>query len=199
MEFYTYLWLREDGTPYYVGKGSGDRAYRSHRRGNRPTVRPPLFRDRVILQEWPCEKDSLIAEIFLISFYGRKDTNTGCLRNLTDGGEGVTGRPPLSLDARQRISKSRIGKPTRFGTLTEETKRKISLSLTGKKRSVESIRKQSESRRGIRLSKEHKDAISRANKGRIFSEEHRKRIGITSVGRFARDARGRLVAWGVVV
>jgi len=27
VEFYTYLWLREDGTPYYVGKGCGKRAF----------------------------------------------------------------------------------------------------------------------------------------------------------------------------
>lgn len=81
MTYYTYLWLRDDGTPYYVGKGKGDRAFR---KGS-----PPV--DRIILQEWPSEEDAFAAERFLIAFYGRKDNGTGILRNLSDGGEGPGG------------------------------------------------------------------------------------------------------------
>ena len=80
-QFYTYLWLREDGTPYYAGKGMGIRAYRKHRMGNAPPV------ERVIVQEFETEQDAFFAEIFLIAAYGREDQGTGCLLNLTDGGD----------------------------------------------------------------------------------------------------------------
>jgi hypothetical protein len=80
--FYTYLWLREDGTPYYVGKGSGNRAYSKHKRhGNAPSL------DRIVLYITKDEQDAFDTEISLIWYYGRKDLGLGCLRNLTDGGE----------------------------------------------------------------------------------------------------------------
>ena len=78
---YTYVWLREDGTPYYVGKGKDYRAYNKHRVGNAP----PL--GRIVFYIAKDETDALETEMSLIWYYGRKDTGTGCLRNRTDGGE----------------------------------------------------------------------------------------------------------------
>jgi len=96
--FYTYLWLREDGTPYYVGKGKGSRAFvkESHRQS------PPKDLNLIITQSWSSEDDAFEAETFLINFYGRKDIGTGVLRNLTNGGEGKCGWVP-SLETRLKI------------------------------------------------------------------------------------------------
>jgi hypothetical protein len=75
------MWLRENGTPYYVGKGSGDRACAWHKRmGNAP-------KGRVIAYIALDESDAFETEKLLIWYYGRKDLGTGCLRNLSDGGE----------------------------------------------------------------------------------------------------------------
>lgn len=102
--FYTYLWLREDGTPYYVGKGNDRRAYR---RGCPP-------HDRILIQPHPSEQDAFAAEVFFISYYGRKDVGTGCLRNLTDGGEGNSGRL-FSETHRIRLRQSKIGNRNSIG------------------------------------------------------------------------------------
>jgi hypothetical protein len=113
--FYTYLWLREDGTPYYVGKGRGDRAFTK----NNHRFQPPPNSDLILVQEYPDETSAFVAEQFFISFYGRKDQGTGCLRNLTDGGEGASG------------TIRRKG-----WHHTEEAKRRIVLSLLNNKRGV---------------------------------------------------------------
>jgi hypothetical protein len=84
--FYTYAWLRENGTPYYVGKGKGNRAYSRRRKGCPP-------RERVlILKQNLTEEEALKHEIYMIYVLGRKDQNEkGILINLTNGGEGTSG------------------------------------------------------------------------------------------------------------
>lgn len=81
--YYVYLYLREDRTPYYVGKGIGRRCYKPHIRGG-ANICPP--KDRiVIVKEFENEEESYEYEKWLISFYGRKGDG-GILINLRDGG-----------------------------------------------------------------------------------------------------------------
>lgn len=87
-EFYVYIYLREDETPYYVGKGQGRRAFKnSGRRMKKPSDETKI----VFHSENLTEDEAFVLERELIKKYGRKDNGTGILRNLTDGGEGTSG------------------------------------------------------------------------------------------------------------
>jgi hypothetical protein len=87
--FYTYAFLRKDGTPYYVGKGQGNRAFQKYGRKGAPT---PADKSRIIfLKTGLTEKEAFKHEKYMIAVLGRKDLGTGILRNLTDGGEGPSG------------------------------------------------------------------------------------------------------------
>lgn len=116
--FYTYAWLRRDGTPYYIGKGTNKRAYtRSDRRYNR---RPPKDESRIlILKQNLSEKEAFKHERYMIAVFGRKNNGTGILINLTDGGEGVSGLV-VGEETRRKMSKVRKGR-----ILSEEHKKKV--------------------------------------------------------------------------
>lgn len=86
--FYVYFYLREDLTPYYVGKGRNYRCYNFHR----DTLPVPKDRKYIFkVKENLTEFEAFTWEIYYIKLYGRKDLGTGILKNLTDGGEGITG------------------------------------------------------------------------------------------------------------
>src|SRR5208282_4567734 len=87
MKFYTYLYTRRDGTSYYVGKGSGRRSRARH-----SVAVPPVA--RIIIQYWASENEALEMERWWIKLWGRKDIDTGILRNFSDGGELPTNLSP---------------------------------------------------------------------------------------------------------
>jgi hypothetical protein len=95
MEYYTYAYLREDRTPYYIGKGKGDRAYRKHWRSkSRGGYFNPPEKDRIlILKKNLTEDEAYRHEMYMIEVLGRKDLGTGILRNMSDGGKGGKGVP----------------------------------------------------------------------------------------------------------
>jgi hypothetical protein len=108
--FYTYAYLREDGTPYYIGKGEGKRIYKKHKRKGQKDFCPKLKngsvdKNRIIfLKKNISEEDAFKHEIYMIYVLGRKDLKTGTLINMTDGGDGPSGFI-LSEDRKKIISK----------------------------------------------------------------------------------------------
>jgi hypothetical protein len=130
--YYTYAYLREDGTPYYIGKGKKKRAYDAM---HKPVGKPPA--DRIlILKKNLTEKEAFKHEIYMIAIFGRIDKVTGILRNKSDGGEG--GRSGGVGNFREGTkhreeSKKLIGSYHKGKVLSEETKQKLREANLGKK------------------------------------------------------------------
>ena len=191
-EFYVYAYLRnkdsttgKTGTPYYIGKGTGNRAYVKHY--------APLPKDKsniTFIKQNLTEQQAHDLEIELIAKYGRKDLGTGILHNRTNGGEGISNpsvatREKLAYakrneSAETRLKRSIAAKNRVRRPCSEETKRKISQANQGKKRTAETKEKMSIAKIDKPLAVEHRNKISKTLKGKPkapFSDQHRENIG----------------------
>ena len=124
-QFYTYCYLDSNNLPYYIGKGTGRRAYHVH---DNVSIPP---KDRIlILKNNLTEEEAFNHEMYMIFLFGKKSEG-GILENINDGGKYNT--PPSWIgkkhteESKKKISKSVSGKNHPFygKSLTEEHKNKI--------------------------------------------------------------------------
>jgi len=115
------------------------------REGNTPRV--------VRWHEHLREHDAFALEVAYIALFGRRNNGTGILTNLTDGGEGTSGR-----------------------IVGEDTKKKMADAQRGKPVSDEARIKIGNASRGKIIEDWHRLRISEANTGRLPSDETRQKL-----------------------
>ena len=140
-EFYVYEYIRADTMePFYVGKGKGDRFLDIRHRSKYFKMISDKMKIIVnILIDKLTEEEAFGIECWYINEY--KYVYGYNLCNISDGGDGVSG-VKRSEETKLKIGKANKGK--RKGCkLSEETKKKMSISKIGGKRSEETKKKMS--------------------------------------------------------
>lgn len=152
---YVYRHTRLDkNEPFYIGIGSDEKYNRAYEKARRNS----LWKKIVAKTDYEIEilidnisfDSAKEKEIEFVKLYGRKDLGTGCLVNLTDGGDGTVNKVitdeyrkklsksasnrVLSEEHKEKLRKYRIGIPN-----SKEARQKISLANTGKKKPQHAI------------------------------------------------------------
>lgn len=200
-KFYVYVHRQADTSEvFYVGKGSGSRAWANQ-------WRPKFWKNvkeshglvvEIVAMFWD-EKPAFDMERQLIAEYRAAGAR---LTNCSDGGEGPSGAK-RSEETRRRMSESGKGKHTGV-VVSLETRAKQSAVRKGRRNSPEAIEKTAAFHRGRKRSPETLAKMSAALKGkgvgRVKSEQERAKLSAARLGskhseetraKMAEKAKGR--------
>lgn len=191
-DFYVYALFRENGLPFYVGKGFRERwsVHESQARKGRIGHRFSIIRGmqahgieipKIKLHERLTEATAHDYEVALIAAIGRKPN--GPLVNETDGGEGSTGfefKPENvrrgythSPEVRAKIAAKRVG-VKRAPEVTE----RIVAKLRGKQHDPQRTEQRIAKIRGRKYTDEHVANMAASLRGRKLSSEHANKSSV---------------------
>lgn len=168
--------------PFYIGKGKRNRKNHhlkdclledgSHKSNKILIIRKTLNKNPYIIkcEENLIEELSFAWEMNYIKTIGRYDLKLGFLTNMTDGGDGSSGRE-CKEETKNKISKSNTGKHH-----SEETKKKISMAVIGEKHPNYGNPK------NYHPTEETRQKVSKLHKGKFVSISTREKISRSKQG-----------------
>lgn len=184
-DFYIYMYLDQENVPFYIGKGSGSRYLVIHHLNG--DSRNQFLKNKILkigienitihkLHKNITEQESFYWEKYWIKYIGRRNTKEGTLCNLTDGGEGASGKL-VSEETRAKISKIHKGKKIPLEVVEQQANslkeyfKTHDNAFKGKSHTEKTRQKQSESankrwEREGEMPQETKDKLSVAGKGK---------------------------------
>lgn len=169
MSYYTYIHVKPDGTPFYVGKGRRDRLIKIDRPHNqihgRILAKYGMENIYVVFMECSSDDYAISLEIGLIK---RMRCMGIDLCNMTDGGDGTSGFK-RSEDQCAANGLRKIGNKNMKGKKhSEETKQTMRKKSRLRWSSAEERRKQSERLSGKTASKKSREKMSAAKIGSFW-------------------------------
>jgi len=201
MKFYVYEhWRLDRDECFYVGKGTGRRAYEMSRRNiHHKAIQAKVAREGFAIEVRivACgltEEAAFSLECERIRFWRAAGVD---LANMTDGGEGMSGHRH-SPEIIERVRQKNIGKKRPLGRkLTEEHKAKISVANTGKPSAIKGKKRSEKTRAkmkasaqgripvfvGKEISEETRDKIRKSRTGKKMSEESKAKLSAALTGK----------------
>lgn len=176
--FYVYMYFRPNGFPCYVGKGSGLRWAKHEWRSTNPHLASIIKQaggklPRIKVRENITETEAFALEKELIRLF-KRESDGGILVNLTDGGEGLSGRI-INYGTAKKVGKIHIGNTYRLGMKaspeTKELQRKAKLGKSLSPEHRAKLAEKASARKGIPRDPEIGKKISATKTGKKATEE----------------------------
>lgn len=185
---YVYRHIRLDkNQPFYIGIGTDSNYQRAYSKNSRNifwkrVVSKSKYEVEILLDNLTKEQAKK-KEIEFIALYGKKINKTGCLVNISDGGEGAAGYKHTK-EAKIKIAEANkhkdYSKIDKSYMQTEEYKNKISKINKGRKM-PDSMRKKTRLRMlNTNLTEESKEKIRQYKLGKLDSEEVKLKKSISA-------------------
>lgn len=170
--FYAYTHSRPDGSVFYVGKGHGRRAW-NFTYGRNPHHRSIIKKhgaDNIIVTTYPCESEDSAFDLERVLIAQHPG-----LANMTEGGEGASGRP-ISDKVRKAFDDYRKSAPPPSEErcrIAGETMRK---NWETNPAMWENVAKMAEARRGVKRPPHVVEALRKAHKGKKLTGERLEKV-----------------------